>query len=288
MRLRGEPDAPIPALTLRQKPFRGLDALVDGRMGVEEPEPAADGRSSARFCAPRRRIAEMNAAGRPVSVSAKRSARRSLWRDQALPTGVSSSDTPPAASSDQRQRGQIGGSRDAEDARRARRRRRARRAAPAATISALDRQRRPDVVMDVVRDLVREDHLDLVVGVVLEQRVGHQDAARPSDADQRRVRPRRLLAEPPLERAEHRHAGALARASAAARATRRDRADGTGRRAASASDRRDPRRCSIAGRGEESRPRAPTTHARARCIGASTPRPRRRSSASRPSRAALR
>ena len=79
----------------------------------------------------------------------------------------------------------------------------------------------------------------------------------PADADQRRVRARRLLAEPPLERAEHRHAGARATASAAARAARRDRAAGSGRRAAAARPARS-RDSTIAGDGEERR--GDTTH----------------------------
>ena len=48
----------------------------------------ADGRSSARFCAASRRMAETKASGRSVSASAKRSARCSLRRDNALTTGV--------------------------------------------------------------------------------------------------------------------------------------------------------------------------------------------------------
>jgi hypothetical protein len=174
------------------------DALVDGRMRVEEPEDGGDGRSSARFCAPRRRIAEMNAAGRPVSASANRSARRSLWRDQALPSGVSSSETSAAGEHQQRQRGEIAGTGRAGAAARVRR---ARQSAAADDRPRLERQRRPDVVVHVMRDLVRQDHLDLVVRVVLQQRVGDEDAPRAAGADQRRVRPRRLLAEAPLSSA---------------------------------------------------------------------------------------
>ena len=57
-------------------------------------------------------------------------------------------------------------------------------------------------------ELVRQDDLDLLVRVLREHRVRHEDAARRADARQRRVRLLRLLAQAPLVRAQH--AGARA------------------------------------------------------------------------------
>ena len=42
--------------------------------------------------------------------------------------------------------------------------------------------------MHVVRELVGEHHLDLVVRILVEHRVGDQDPPRPPDAGERRIR----------------------------------------------------------------------------------------------------
>ena len=52
---------------------------------------------------------------------------------------------------------------------------------------ALEGDAFPDVAVDVVRDLVREHHLDLVVGKLREHRVGDEDPARAAEAGERGV-----------------------------------------------------------------------------------------------------
>ncbi len=58
-----------------------------------------DGVSSARFCAPSRRIALTKGSRPPVTCSANRSAFRSLALENAFTSGVAASMTAPAASS---------------------------------------------------------------------------------------------------------------------------------------------------------------------------------------------
>ena len=60
--------------------------LFKGRVAVKQPLHEREGRSSARFCAPSRRIAEMNAEGFAVNCRANRSAlARAVARAQARP-----------------------------------------------------------------------------------------------------------------------------------------------------------------------------------------------------------
>ena len=68
----------------------------------------------------------------------------------------------------------------------------------------LQREPRPEIAVHVVRQLVREDHFDLVVGVGLEQRVRQQDAAGATDADERGVGLAGTVTKAPLEDAAHR------------------------------------------------------------------------------------
>ena len=63
----------------------------------------------------------------------------------------------------------------------------------------LDDDRRPDIAIDVMRELVRQDHFDLVIRVLGQQRVGQEDAPRAPDAGQRGVRLLGAIAEPPFE-----------------------------------------------------------------------------------------
>ena len=60
----------------------------------------------------------------------------------------------------------------------------------------------PDVVMNVMRQLVRQDYLDLVVRVLGQQRVGQQNPARPADSRKRSICLSRSVAELPLEYTE--------------------------------------------------------------------------------------
>ena len=66
-----------------------------------------------------------------------------------------------------------------------------------------ERQRRPDVSVDLVRDLVREHRLDFIVGMRGEQRVRDQDATRATDTDKCGVRLRRTISEAPLIGAQY-------------------------------------------------------------------------------------
>ena len=62
--------------------------------------------------------------------------------------------------------------------------------------------------MHVMPHLVRHHHLDLVVRVVGEERVGEKDAAGGAGADERRAGPAAALAERQLVDVQDRHAGA--------------------------------------------------------------------------------
>ena len=116
----------------------------------------ADGRSSTRWRAPRRRIALLNASAPPVSASANASARRSCRRDCACRSGVGSSQTTPATSvrngsAARSSRGPPRPSRRASSAS-------ARSAAKSAIArtARVDRERPPEIAMRVVRQLVRD------------------------------------------------------------------------------------------------------------------------------------
>ena len=67
---------------------------------------------------------------------------------------------------------------------------------------ALEQKALPDVAVDVVSDLVRKDDFDFLLRVLLQHGVGDEDPACGAETGQRRVRLARLLAEPPLVRAE--------------------------------------------------------------------------------------
>ena len=200
---------------------------------------AADGRSSARFCCPRRRIAEMNARRTPGQGQRETVGAALVVARPGVAEGREQERDQAGRQDQRRQGGRIGGAGDAgrraearHDGVRAEQRRRDDR--------RLERERRPDVVMNVVRHLVREDDLDLVVRVVFEERVRDEDAAGMADA-RRAPRWRAWSFRPGptrTRRAPARRRGATA--SSAARAASRDRAAGSGRRAASG-DRRDPR-----------------------------------------------
>ena len=71
----------------------------------------------------------------------------------------------------------------------------------------LQRERGPDVVMDVVRHLVRQDDLDLIIGVIGQQCVRQQDPPGAPDAGEGRIGLARAIAQPQLEYAEHLRAG---------------------------------------------------------------------------------
>jgi hypothetical protein len=68
---------------------------------------------------------------------------------------------------------------------------------------------RPDIVVYVVRQLVGQDHFDLVVRIVSEQRIGQEDPSRSSESGQCGVRLSCAIAEAPLERSEHRRTGTI-------------------------------------------------------------------------------
>ena len=72
-----------------------------------------------------------------------------------------------------------------------------------------DRNAGPHIAMHVMRELVREDDLDLIIGVIGQQRVGQEDAAGASEPGERRVRLARAVAQPPLEDAQHLCPGSL-------------------------------------------------------------------------------
>ena len=68
---------------------------------------------------------------------------------------------------------------------------------------ALEDNPLPDVAVHVMRELVRQDDLDLLVGVFGEHRVRHEDPPRRAEAGQRRIGFLGLVGEAPLVRAEH-------------------------------------------------------------------------------------
>ncbi len=72
----------------------------------------------------------------------------------------------------------------------------------------LCRHGREDVVVSMVRQLVRQHDLDLVVGIVGDERVREEDAACSPHAYERGIGTTRLFAERPLIDAECRQAGA--------------------------------------------------------------------------------
>ncbi len=74
---------------------------------------------------------------------------------------------------------------------------------------ALEDDALPDVAVNMVRELVREHDLDLVVRVLGQHRVGHENPTGGTETRERRVRFLRLAAEAPLVRAEHARAGAV-------------------------------------------------------------------------------
>jgi hypothetical protein len=199
---------------------RSGDSLGDRRVRVEQPERQPGRRRLGEVLAASRRIAEMKACGRPVRSRAYLSARRSFRRENALTTGRDASMTAPPAS--------ISSGRPAMSARDCRpsgahQRRAPRPQHPNAASSSPNSSDQPlqDVAVDVVRHLVRQDDLDLVVRVVGQQRVRQQDPAGAARADQRGVRPPRLLAQPPLEHAQHGHAGRCDNASSRSRSAGR-------------------------------------------------------------------
>ena len=143
-----------------------------------------------------RRMADTNAAGRPVMASANRSARRSCHRESACAAGRSATDTAPLASSSKgspatsarlsspgpRAEGAEGPVRAGE---------------PGEDEHGLDGDRPPDVEVHVVRQLVRQDRLDLVVGVLRDERVGDENAAGAAEPHERGVGAPRPIADVP-------------------------------------------------------------------------------------------
>ena len=63
--------------------------------------------------------------------------------------------------------------------------------------------------MHVVRELVRQDHLDFVVRVLRQQRIRQQDPPRAAEAGERGIRLPGAVAQSPLEDTEHARPGAI-------------------------------------------------------------------------------
>ena len=180
-----------------------------------------DGRSSARFVAARRFIALMNAVefsrrvesiaiGTPLMGARQRIGhRREQERHDAA--GQARSAASPRHLPCLRGRA-------APQTSKARSPRHNTQASASAASSASADQMSP---IHMVRELVREDGLNFIVGVRREQRVGYQDATRATDADQRGVRLGRAIADPPLIGAQHGRARSSLPAPAAVHAAPR-------------------------------------------------------------------
>ncbi len=68
---------------------------------------------------------------------------------------------------------------------------------------ALEDNPLPDIAVHVMRELVREDDFDFLVGVLGQHRVGDEDAPRGAEPRERRVRLAGFLAQSPFIRAKH-------------------------------------------------------------------------------------
>ena len=169
-----------------------------------------EGCSSARFCAPSRRIAEMNAPGflRQVerkAIGAPLVGARHGVRDRHHHAATRPR-RPAAAAAAPRDRPR---SRKPEAGRSSPPSSRGRQIEAGENQRALEDNPLPDVAVHVMRQLVRQHDLDFVVRILGQHRVGHQDPPRAADAGERRVRLLRLLAESPFVRAEDARARAL-------------------------------------------------------------------------------
>ena len=201
---------------LRESLRRG-DAFADRRMAVEQPLHDLRGMlfgEVLRAEPAHRRDERGRVAASARARSGRRSARRrATWRARPAASAATRRRRPAAAAA---ARPTSAGLRKPE------RRRDPAAAARDAAIEAGENQRAleddpfPDVAVHVMRELVRQHHLDLLVRVLGQHRVRHENPPRPADAGQRRVRLLRLRRRVPIRRRRARARRASASASSRA------------------------------------------------------------------------